>query len=72
MESFECNCKIDDKITQVELKQKLVGEDSEEYKQLELEKYNYILERETLLQKKIAELQAIGTANAKKEAESLV
>lgn len=73
MDSFDiANSKIDDKIVQAELRQQLAGEGTEEYQQIELEKYNFILERETLLQTKIAQLQAIGTAEAKKQAEELI
>jgi hypothetical protein len=73
MESFDLsNGKLDDRVVQVELRQKLVGESTKEYAELEKEKYNITIERETLLQKKIRELQAIGTTEAKAQAEDLI
>jgi TP901 family phage tail tape measure protein len=63
---------ISDKVTQIELKQQLTSSDTQLYYDLEKQKYDAIIDSETLLQEKIAELQALGTDEAKEQAEELI
>lgn len=66
------NKDIDRNITQLELEQQLLKENSQEYIDIENKKYNEIVKREQLLQAEISRLQAIGNAQAKERAEELI
>ena len=66
------NKSIDRTITQLELEQQLLKENSQEYIDIENKKYDEIVKREQLLQAEISRLQAIGTEQAKDQAESLI
>ncbi|MDD4298635.1 MAG: phage tail tape measure protein, partial [Bacilli bacterium] len=66
------NKSIDRTITQLELEQQLLKENSQEYIDIENKKYDEIVKREQLLQAEITRLQAIGTAQAKEQAEELI
>ncbi len=68
----KANREIERKLTQLDLSQRLTTENSAEYVAIEKEKYNAIIAQETLLQQKIAELQAQGTEVATEEAENLI
>lgn len=66
------NKSIDRTITQLELEQQLLKENSQEYINIENKKYDEIVKREQLLQNEISRLQAIGTNSAKQQAEEYI
>ena len=66
------NKSFEDKNVQIELRQQLVNEDSQEYLDLEQQKYDNIIAKETAMQKEISRLQSIGTSEAKEQAEELI
>ncbi len=73
VKSYEkANKEIERSITQLDLQQQLVNDNSQEYIDIERKKYSEIVKLETELQRTIAELQSIGTEQAREQAESLI